>query len=402
MKQWTLIRSFYSHMKGPSIMMALMMTISLFILTIGVGRYRYFTYAQEQLLRSGLDNAHYITHFGSDKPDEDEIQDEIKIIKQKAGVKSILYTCSVNPLVYNDEGFSLVLYPSETLHALPLGMQPDAVFSGTGLDEDGGIQAVAASTVFSNASVGDRLIIDNGSKNASFPIRITGKLPYPFFTASFNSAGDIGADAFISTTPLLIAKDTPETRKVLETVPGLFYYTSTNYFLEFSDDTAPEQRSALLEELGQDHYILSYDELVVSTEKTVQKNLPLCLPVPLFLLFIATMCLLSTSLLMVEKKANENAVWFLCGCSKRRCFLTMFVSLGLPGLLAAALNILFIVLYPILGEREILNIGQMYIDPWNILVILIYLVCVWVISLVIPYFLQYRKSPIESVRKRSE
>ena len=46
MKQWTLIRSFYSHMKGPSIMMALMMTISLFILTIGVGRYRYFTYAQ--------------------------------------------------------------------------------------------------------------------------------------------------------------------------------------------------------------------------------------------------------------------------------------------------------------------------------------------------------------------
>ena len=58
MKQWTLIRSFYSHMKGPSIMMALMMTISLFILTIGVGRYRYFTYAQEQLLRSGLDNAH--------------------------------------------------------------------------------------------------------------------------------------------------------------------------------------------------------------------------------------------------------------------------------------------------------------------------------------------------------
>lgn len=402
MKQWSLIRSFYQHMRLPSILIALIMTVSLLALGYGLGRYRYQTYAQHQLLQSGLENSFYVMHFGPDRPGETDMEKEIQAAQNARGVETVLYDYTVNPISYDNNEISLRLLPQQTMNALPIGLESGGQFSKNGLNKDGTVQVVIGSQIFKDVNVGQHLSFKTNKGTSILNTFVVGKLRYPYFHSDFSSAGDISACNFIFPIQIFIAKETPETLQILKKIPNISFSISTNYFVKFSANASKADIAAYLTEAKKDHYVLSYDDLVKSTAKEVNKNLSVGLSLPLFLLFLATVALLSVAILFAYKKANENAIWYLCGCSKKRCRLTMFAALGILGTAAAIVNIALILLYPVLGEREFLTIDRFYVDNLTILPVLGYLLLTLLIVFAVSFLFQRKASPIESLRRLDE
>ena len=402
MKQWSLIRSFYGHMRLASLLIALVMTVSLLVLTYGVGMYRYQTYAQNLLLRSGLQNAYFVMNFGPDKPDESDMEKEIAAAQKAKGVETVLYDHTVSDFTYGSQNVNMRLLPRQTIDALPVGLGEGSTFSETGLNPDGTLQMIVGSTVFADVKTGAGLTLSTYHQSATVKATVVGKLRYPFFQSDFNSGGDISACDFIVPEPIVLVEETPETMAILKKTADISFTASTNYFVKFSAGASKADIADYLTEAKKDHYILSYDDLVKSTAKEVNKNLSVGLSFPLFLLFLATVALLSVAILFVYKKANENAIWYLCGCTKKRCRLTMFAALGMLGVTAAIVNIVLILLYPSLGEQKILTIDRFYVDNLTILPVLGYLLLTLLIVFAVSFLFQRKASPIESLRRLDE
>ena len=159
--------------------------------------------------------------------------------------------------------------------------------------------------------------------------------------------------------------------------------------------TAVTQKASTLKE----HYILSYQEILDSTNRQIQTNLRTVLPFPAFLLFLTMVSLFSISVIVIYRKASENAVWYLCGCSRARGMRTIFFCIGILGAAAAVINAVFILLYPVLGDNGILSINRFYVDGWNLIFILGYLLITLLIVFATSLLLQGRTSPLELLRR---
>ena len=121
---------------------------------------------------------------------------------------------------------------------------------------------------------------------------------------------------------------------------------------------------------------------------------------PLFLLFIATMSLISMSVLMIYKKLETHSIYYLCGCSRRRSFLQMFAGICGIALTSGIINIAIILLYPFLYTRGILNLGNVIIDEVSIVYILLYLLVACLLSALLPYLAFRKSSPIDFYRRK--
>ena len=229
---------------------------------------------------------------------------------------------------------------------------------------------------------------------------MAGRLRYPYFHIDFSSAGDIAANDFFSPSTVIFAKDTSQTRAYLEAMaPNIQYTTSTNYFVVFSEEATSEQMAAYREETEKNCYILSYQEILDATDERIEDSLSTCVPLPAFLLFLSTVSLFSISVIIIYRKASENSIWYLCGCSRRRGMGLVFACIGILGVIASLLNALFIVLYPVLGDYGILSFPQFYVDRWSLLPIVGYMLLTLLVVFVTSLMLQRQASPLELLRR---
>lgn len=96
MKTWDCIRSIYQGIRVPCILLTGIMTAALFITTVAFGHYRYFTFSRDGFQNAGLEKAYYVTHFGSIKPGQEEIEQEIAKTRGLPGVKRC---CMIQPFL---------------------------------------------------------------------------------------------------------------------------------------------------------------------------------------------------------------------------------------------------------------------------------------------------------------
>lgn len=397
MKTWACIRSIYKGNRVPCILLAFIMTVALLVATIAFGHYRYFTYSRDVYERSGLENAYYVAHFSDPIPNQEAMDRELAETRQVPGVEMVLHGTAVNGFLINGEMWGITLLSDSVSGAFPPDLYGGRTFSETGLTADGALEIVDASGLFSDVALDGTFSINYDGT----PVRaaLAGRIRYPYFHIDFGSSGDVAADDFISTIPTFMAKDTPQTRALLEEAGDVYYRTSVNYFVVFSDDATRQEIDRYLEEAGKSCYILSYSEILDETNRRVDENLRLCFPLPVFLLILSTVSLFSISVIVIFRKATENAVWYLCGCSKRKSLLLIFACIGLCGAVAAALNAVFILLFPLLGERGILPLERIYLDGWSFLFIAGYLLLTLLIVFVTSVLLQRRTSPIQLLRR---
>ena len=397
MKTWACIRSIYKGIRVPCILLAFIMTVALLVATIAFGHYRYFTYSRDVYERSGLENAYYVAHFSNPITNQEAMDRELAETRQLPGVEAVLYDTGVNGFIIDGQMWGVMLLNDSVCDAFPPDLYGGRAFSETGLTADGALDIVDASGRFSDVALDGSFSLHYGS--TPLKAALAGRIRYPYFHINFGSSGDVAADNFLSAQTAVLAKDTPETRALLEAAGEVYYHTSVNYFVVFSDDATRQEIDRYLEEAGKSCYILSYSEILDETNRRVDENLRLCFPLPVFLLILSTVSLFSISVIVIYRKATENAVWYLCGCSKRKSLLLIFACIGLCGAVAAALNAVFILLFPLLGDKGLLPIERIYLDGWSFLLIAGYLLLTLLIVFVTSVLLQRRTSPIQLLRR---
>lgn len=401
MKQWKLIRSFYSQMRAPCILLFLLMTISLLVLTIGTGYYRYMTYSRTTMVQSGLEEAIYVSYLGVEDAPED-LTDEIKTIQSYPFVQDILYTCSVNPVNYQNNGITIILLPESVIAKLPFFLQTGNSFSNSGLTKENKLQCVAGAPFLKDIKAGEDIQLNIGGSEQMVNMNVVGKLRYPYFHPYFGAAGNITAGEFVSAIQTILVKDTPETRKMLNVSPIIEFYTCASYWIEFKDTATPAEKADFINIMQKNHRVATYEDILKNTDKAVGEAASGALATPLYLVFITTMSFISIAILLLYKKSNQNAIWYLCGCSKRRSYVYASLAIGLICLAACLIPLLLILLYPVWGEYDLLPLGNIYLDSLNIWIILGYLAVVLGLSFLFPFLLQYKASPMDALRRLNE
>lgn len=399
MKHITLIRSFYNRMKLPCLLLFLLMASSLLILTMGMGYYRYVTYSRTVMKDSGLDNAVYVSYLGQECPDD--LTEEFNYMRTQPCVDDVLYTVTAGPIVCREERITLALMPEGVYSKMPFFLPKGDLFSESGLTEDGRIQCVMGAPFLRDVKVGDSINLYGGVSGQAMEVYVSGKLPYPYFQPDFGSAGNISADSFVSSVQIILAKDTPQTREALDKLPEISFSSYFSYWIDFKETASSAEKADFIHFLRQNHHVTTYEDIMKNTDSTVSEAASGALATPLFLVFITTMSFVSIAVLLLYKKINQSAIWFLCGCSKRRSYVYASLAVGLICLAACLIPLLIIWLYPIWGELNLLPL-HVYLDGLSVWIILGYLAATLALAFGIPFALQYKTSPMDALRRLDE
>lgn len=292
--------------------------------------------------------------------------------------------------------------PEGVYTKLPFFLPQGELFSETGLTDDGKLQCVLGAPFLGDVKAGDSLTLQDGRSEDTLNIYVTGKLRYPYFQPDFGSAGSVTADSFVTGIQIILAKDTPQTREILKTLSGMEFGSYFSYWVEFKDSTSSAEKADFISFLRQDHHVTTYEDILENTDKAVGEAASGALATPLYLVFITTMSFISIAILLLYKKSNQNAIWYLCGCSKRRSYVYASLAMGLICLAACLIPLLLILLYPVWGEYDLLPLGNIYLDSLNIWIILGYLAVVLGLSFLFPFLLQYKASPMDALRRLNE
>src|SRR5690625_2249851 len=85
----------------------------------------------------------------------------------------------------------------------------------------------------------------------------------------------------------------------------------------------------------------TYDEIMTNSQDAFRTELTWVLPIPLFLFFSAIGSTFSIASLYVLRNIENQVIFFLCGCSRRRSILLLGQGLILICLIPALINSAF-------------------------------------------------------------
>lgn len=178
--------------------------------------------------------------------------------------------------------------------------------------------------------------------------------------------------------------------------------SSGNFFVQFSPSASKQEINRCLDYMQANGMYTDYHNIMKNTEDYVAGELHSQLPIPLFFLFVSTVSLLCVSVLLVYKKLREYSIYYLCGCGRKKSFLTIALAIGLIALLAGAINVGFVTNYPAFASRGILNLGSVIIDRSSLRYLIGYVLAVTGLSVLLPFYVFHRESPIELYRRKEE
>lgn len=160
-----------------------------------------------------------------------------------------------------------------------------------------------------------------------------------------------------------------------------------------------DERSAALTQL-RDYG--SYNELTDIYEHSREVHgrvLREILPIPLFLFFSAFTALFSIAALYVLRNHQNQALYYLCGCSKRRMMSIIVQGLLPIVIIPSILTSFFILNYDRLREIPILQVETILFNQESILT-LVSFVLILVLSLtILPFVIHRRLSPLALYQK---
>lgn len=227
---------------------------------------------------------------------------------------------------------------------------------------------------------------------------ITSCIPYPYYIPVFLTAGNrLSSEDFISSGRFLIVEETEEILFRLKNVTSI--YPGLNIFITFREDAPQTEVEAMLQDLQNDFEVETFSDILQNTEEIIEERLSKALPIPLFLLTVSSALFLSISVLLFHKKRKEYAIYYLCGCSRRKKFLLSLCALGIPALLSALFNLLFLIFYPELSQSRTLRFDGILFDNTSILIVLLYLFCMIFLCALLPLVQLRNKSEIDIFRR---
>lgn len=407
MKRIRLILLSFSKMKGALFFLIILITLALFVLLYLTGVIRYYGYSIERLEAAELENAVYwkinvdesVYNDGGLMAENSYIKDALDEMSEFPSVNEVITLKQYMGLSFTKElGYEIFPYNDDMLKRFEPPV--DGEWLTETYTEDGAIQVVLAGPAFDAYDIGDTIRVNED--HHAIDIYVSGKVPFPWYTLSFrNSSTDILAHYLMVEDNIIIVKDDPSLAKLLDPEGELIFYPETAIVILDEEMTESEQEdvSNMLNAYGSYD---TYDEIMANSRDAFRTELTWVLPIPLFLFFSAIGCTFSIASLYVLRNIENQVIFFLCGCSRRRSILLLGQGLIFICLIPALINSAFAVLYPSLKKSELLNLGDVIIDYSAIKIILLFLVIMISLLLLIPIFIYRKHSPQQMYRRLSE
>lgn len=408
MKKIRMLFSFYSKNVFAVCLLFLLMTFSLFFVSNAIGQYRYVVYTKTMFQNSGLNNAvYYMPLSDSDYTSGPDIMNKkiatsTKAVAEFSAVENVL-TVNIGMAGYGNRSCSYLLYNKSLNHAFPLNLSEGKWFSDDSFDKADSnkrYNVIVGGALYNHVHVNSDIPITLNN-NTTLTVHVIGKLSFPTCIPDFGTGGNtISANDFLAPADMVIFQETPQLTAFLHEKSA--YSPSSSMFVQFSPKASKQQKNECLDYMQKNGMYSDYNEIMKNTDVIVQNTLARQMPMPLFFLFVATISLISVSVLMVYKKMQEHSIYYLCGCSRKKSFLYMAFGIGLIALLAGALNMLFIANYQFFASRGILDLGKVIIDRYSILYIAGYIAAVILLSILLPFLVFRKESPIELYRRKDQ
>ncbi|GIP30977.1 hypothetical protein [Paenibacillus sp. J2TS4] len=408
MKHMKLVFLSFNKMKSSFLFLTVLLTLALFILLYLSGIIRYYHYSIERLEAADIKDSVYVKLSSFDEKYMEniysaskEVQNIYNEIQELPGVDTVITLKSYRALEMPDSwNYTVYAYDDQTLERFSVPV--DGSWFSNAHTDDGAVQAVLAGRAFNEYQLNENIVakLNNESKR-SITLHVTGKTKFPWYTLSFaNSSTDILAHYLMEEGNVIIVKDDPSLRELFDSTDNIL--VPANAIVVFEENASEGEKQSVLDHLRSYGSYNTYENIIADSRQSLKTHLNNVLPIPLFLFFSAIVCLFSIASLYVLRNLENQVIYFLCGCSKRRGLLLMTQGLIVICLFPAIVNSIFVSIYPELKRRGILDIGHVILDYTSTSIILISLIVIISLLLLIPFFISRKNSPQQMYRRLSE
>lgn len=365
------------------------------------GIYRYCIYTEQKLTDAHIDQSVYVMYMNNPfdviyAGETLKLQNQIKTMP---GVKDILAYKRFLGSTYQGTEQGILFYNDSFLSFFTMDEYGTEVFSDTGLDHNR-VQCIAVGPLYDQLKIGETFPLSIGQKQVQAVL--TGRVEYPYYYPTFSkSSSKLTADdlftAFEGNT--LLFKETAQTLDYTGIKQDTLL-SGCDFFMIFDQEASEAEKESCLDAVYEQGYTtVSYQELMANTKEHTQKKTAEHLPFPLYLTVTAAVSFLCMAILFVHKKMEDFAVYYLCGCSRRKSYAVMVCSLSFIGFAAGLISSAVTAFYPYLGRKYGFYILYSIIDRKSLLFILGYFGLVLLISLLVPFLLYRKKTTIELKRR---
>lgn len=397
MKKLRLLFQFYQRSVLILLLITVIMTVSCFSLLYTVGTVRYATYTRKLFAKVIPENSYCVsldsvTTFGSDDfaAYTEEQQDFLDKLKENPLIDTLSYMYMGTLNYSKEEQLMILVYNSALWSRFSMGT--DRITDG--------IACISANPLMEDIEDSQHVSLYSAWNSQAAPLELcmASHVPYPYYIPAFISTSNrLSANEFISSGNFIIIEETEETLSQLKRMS--FFYLGLNVFITFHEEAPRAETEAMIQTLQNDFWVESFTEILQNTDESIEHRLSKALPIPLFLLTVSSASFLSVSVLLFHKRRKEYAVYYLCGCSRRKRFLLSLSALGIPALLAALLNVLFLLFYPALSRIRALRFDEILFDNTSILLVLLYLFSMLMLCTLLPLVQLRNKSEIDIFRR---
>lgn len=145
---------------------------------------------------------------------------------------------------------------------------------------------------------------------------------------------------------------------------------------------------------------ISIQKIIDNTDIMLEETMKEILPIPIFLLLIASISLLSVSAIMIRRSMNDYAKFYLLGCSKKRSILILTLIESIFLLIPFVTNIILALCFPdFLRKNTMWDLSDAIISFQSFLPLIIYTVTIGMILALMPLIYYKKYSPLTFYRR---
>ena len=327
MKRLKTIGNFYSGNKFSIIFIAVIFTFLLLFFVLRLGGVSPYIESLKLYESANLDHSIYYMPSRELETNEQENYDDE--ISQYPAVKDIA-TEKINWMSRDNketDGINALFYNDAMLDAFK-NLQDEGKWLTDLTDEEKetDICIVVCGYWFRDVKVGDIINLKAWENEQFVPVRVVGKCNNvdTILPALGASKLDINTSDMFDKSNNSIIVHQKDAVKLLGHEPTYDAYGS---FIRLKETATTEDISELKDFLAMHGGYSTCEDILTETHIRYQDSLRSELAIPLLLLFIALYAFVSIFVLTLNRKVIEMRSYFLCGYSKRRCFVDFFVSM---------------------------------------------------------------------------
>ncbi len=391
MVSWRYIR----HNLAPIILTVIFITVSIFGILTVYGQYRYTSHNRDRFAESGLDDALYFMPMADDMwadgdPTESNgIYDEFSFYNDNDSVDVITYLHYYGT-VEGMEFDNVYVYGKRMIESFPISVD-EGRWLDAAADE---AEIVLAGAKWRGVKVGDRVKLTDGGE-ATVVGKIDGTFTMPDFNATSNSK--FPADIIFTATNSGIFA----TEHVMSALPDDKHVNKTLcFFIEFCGDIDAAAEADVKNRLLSIGKLVGYENIIKDSNEKIDEWIKNALPLPVFMLIIATINIICISAITVKRSMTENSRYYLVGCSTGQIILKMSVTMSVMFSTPTLLNVLSVSYFPNVFREDRYSAVDYILDASCSWIALFYMLAIVLIVTLISIVMCRKYSPLEFYRRQ--